>query len=1722
MSWHDKDCFWTRHSRRLCFDDATNTTALSPPQPSRLRSGAPCAVQSYDITMSEIDSLEGLQGLHRDLRALTELKLPVLQRLVEELDARLNEFSALLDKPGSNEKSRQELKSGKIKVGDEEYQVNDEFQQRTLEIAEALDLDELQCAALFLAAQKEAPELDRSQSMTAVIRFHRRREFLLSCLHLIMKIAFENPDLEAGEAEIEGQEIFKRAINFIVGVQGTNFAGAYRYWEKCLKSMGEIEKWLQRISDQLQTAQVIGRREPELEEVMNFQKSSLTRQHEYLSTICTYMAKPGYVDVSHLKSLLEKTKTLDRHDIITIHYVPMVMGLAAWAAMETNTDLKTVRELHQSIMASRENDSWALRNFHAAIIVWWLAEYSGRYIDVDKDHVPSDMQGVDLVKEAEARSLAFIKALDDGGFHFILSVSQDIRPTRWYDPAKTGMVSYLLQDSSILPSDFIQPEEFFPSVVMEQLQSWVEAFVTNMPDTLRKLKVEEDEQRKRLHSSFQPSDGELVLHLERFLVIIAYAYDGFPNAAEEFWNDRDGNLYGFLQWAAKRQPTPRIAAFCEMLRSLSAGEGNAESAHNFLTEEGASASGKIRRTSSLSYTHIFNELMEFVNNIKEPKKPIQTGLYAPPQNPADQIVEPESAMMLESYLRLIAHLARQSPVARRWLLEGDHFNLIAIFLGLCVDKVESRLRASAFDAINALLTDKSVQLGGFVWEAVDSWTVQGFNTAAKQANMPSSMLRHDVWETLATGYDESVAFTGLVQALVEPFSDDQGLNDTLPFPENLGSSYRMPGIESYIDFVLGHVFAKKSIEIQDPLQANVMRWNCLRLVATCLSTFNEDLVIFANKSNIPVDAVIDSSSLAAYVKLHPFGRVMEWLFNDNVLKALFATAHHEVDVVDNATSESPLVLSLLLSIEVMDLIMKLQSTYLDIVRPVIKMQSTIQRSTVSNTALASFEDAILNNLQIIVDLGLYCGTGHEALTLASLRLLQKLASSRKLVVSPAGFGQRSGRSKIVGILEKDKESERIARSLVNIMQLDDKEIEIGPEAPGYVLKLQVLDFLGSCLTAASTKPTIAHILLGFSCESTSVHITDDSLWSNGQSLFHSILSLSVFYPDNNGESILSWMSTLKTRCWDILQKLWRSPLTNTLVMEELRHNELLFIQTPRLQLVDGNTPWDGMSLFQGIEEQQLRQGLSDFFCGGSATALQNFFQQRAMFFDYESRELRATVKGGMPTLRSRIQSALLGVTVFPGEDQVPNPNIFDLFDFIELPIPENPVPDCWLTEGVNMDLCKEETDGIPLYELSLVEQVFVLRIKEKRKTNAFADEQEELVALQLAQEVLIRFADQNRRTLLMHYHKEVLRSWVQLLVIALQSCDFDVGARTSFVLQTLQTILPKLEMSYDNDIFAALQLSALAEALIQKIDFSSSAFEKTMTGDFANDRLSQLFRTALKGIYSPVSTIELREFLYQTCFRYIQGTFEKATKGSPLGRHTLNTVKNCGNHLLEVVCDDAYSGEGTCKVSALLLLDAFVSMAIRQDSKYVLEALVGLNFIGVLVDHIKQIPQELQGAASSQVTAFLSYYDASLALLNRICQTRVGAAHVLNAGLFQAVRESRIFSVDPDIGLEFDNPDALKKYFELMLSVLRVINSAVISRGQKNEQTVYQAREFLKENRHSMVAVFKRSVNVGGTQDIGVDLSNLVDCFTLLVEVTGFLEYEDQTALKSSRANFFS
>ena len=64
--------------------------------------------------MDDSDVLGGLRGLFQDLSALSRSTLPNIERLVLELEATVQDFRKLLDKPPKSNESRQAVLSGRI------------------------------------------------------------------------------------------------------------------------------------------------------------------------------------------------------------------------------------------------------------------------------------------------------------------------------------------------------------------------------------------------------------------------------------------------------------------------------------------------------------------------------------------------------------------------------------------------------------------------------------------------------------------------------------------------------------------------------------------------------------------------------------------------------------------------------------------------------------------------------------------------------------------------------------------------------------------------------------------------------------------------------------------------------------------------------------------------------------------------------------------------------------------------------------------------------------------------------------------------------------------------------------------------------------------------------------------------------------------------------------------------------------------------------------------------------------------------------------------------------------------------------------------------------------------------------------------------------------------------------------------------------------------------
>lgn len=1655
--------------------------------------------------MAEVTPLDALEALHRELVAVCEHRFESLHILELQLDAHAQAFKKLLDKKPRSNASRDVVKTGKITVDDEEYSINADFQELTLQLADELDLDEVDSAKLLLDSQEDLRTLGRPLLECGVIRFHQQRKYLLDCMRICIEIA-------SGDDE---------ALDSLQGVFGTFvteniYNGGTDIVSRCMASMQDVKNWLQKLADRVTTANVVYAGAPPRlpnHDLVEFARVSLVQQHELLALIMASAIDKRHAKAADFQNLLKFLQKVDRYDQLLAHFFPVIgTYITVFGSTEGNGDLHQAREFHTTICRQSDDYVWVLPYLQAAVRAWWIIEYSGWFIE------PVD---VSTSKEDEMeRVKRFTEALKDGAFDFILAVAADVKTPEWQDPARL-MIRQWLQRKSPSILDAAQFSEHFQVSFMIQLEMLVEGLISNMPDVLRKMRSEEDEQRQLSQTHEQDLD------LERFLLIIAYAYEGRPDAASAFWTDPDSNLAGFLQWASRRASTPLVSAFCEMLQSISDDDACATAAHEFLLDEGQHSSGKIRKTLSLTWEQIFKEIHFFTTKLRDPRPSTsQSHHYRSGKPTAAQAEdEPESAMMLECYLRLITKLASQSEDCRVFLLKDD-FNLSqALFhLASSLPPSQSRLKSCAFYALQSLMSRKTQEECTIMWGMLDLWATGQHNTPQPPARQtvaslnqtPAAQMRRQLMD-VARGFEEPNAVVQLLNSLVSPVVDSSPLNDVLPFPEELGSQFRMPGIDPYVDYVLGYVFAENSGGLQDIAQMTILRLSCLDFALLCLDTFNEDLIVLGNETNIPVDSIMGTTDLATYVRLHPFARVMEWMLNERVMAAIFESISRrspdDVAEVASATPDSPIILSILRAVEVVTKVLDMQDTYVDLVRPLLKSQS-LRKEPVA-TAYLSFEDGIVNHLSLVASLGRYCGMGHPALTLACLKLMEKVSSSSKIASAwnPGQFGQTHHRNKAIVAIEKHGDADAISGSFIAEL-IAPIDLARGADSPNYMIKVYILDFLFACLSATPDRPTIAHLLLGFQCGIDTVSVETDGDFDSRMSLFHNMLRVLLETPFGDDEmGMWRWTVDLKFKIMRVLRILWTSSLSSSIVLNELRDNDFLFHLLLREITIQPLLPWDG----------QIING-PDFLITDASMTFISFLALRAITFEYASIELCSVSQHRLPHFKRRLLDALNGQLKGDDGALMPVSSIFELFDFLPLDGQQwdVPAPSFQYLRGLDLRPClTEDADGNQIYNTGRLREILVLKRNEFSSLGQVATEKD-VETLDREESALVDFLEfSNRQRQLASFRLKVLKSWSKMLLVMLESNEFKGSAQTSFLLQALQVILPSLENYASQSPDEAYELAKMAKVLLFKIDFSAAPSDESSNqknGDLVSDKLLQLFQICLSAIGKLAGNSELRALYYSICYRYLAGIVQKSPEFLPSRHKAIKSIHTHGERLLSVVCDDAYGSDTACQTAALILLSALVKVGTIEKDTYVVEGLNKLNFVGILVDSLKTVLQEWLEVVYTKNAELELLWSAKLALILAISQTRAGAKYVLQANLFHAVELSGLFAADPELEIESTNTAALEKHYGLLVRVARVVAAAVLARGPQSSVTQGPARRFLLEHRMLVVHVLKRNAGIGGqpgSLELEESVEELAEALMVLITATGFLEFEEEMAVTS-------
>lgn len=181
----------------------------------------------------------------------------------------------------------------------------------------------MEASEIFFDAQDEADATGRSILSCSIIRFHQRRKLLLDCLRLTLQL---EADLKGNSEQEQEQEEEQQELKAFLGSIISKFINSEdrpitttsntpTFVSRCISAMGDIRQWLQKISDKLSSASVLGQpSQPDLLEIMEYQRHSLIKQHELLGVIILHLVKVNQSLVGDFELLLGVLKKADKYD----------------------------------------------------------------------------------------------------------------------------------------------------------------------------------------------------------------------------------------------------------------------------------------------------------------------------------------------------------------------------------------------------------------------------------------------------------------------------------------------------------------------------------------------------------------------------------------------------------------------------------------------------------------------------------------------------------------------------------------------------------------------------------------------------------------------------------------------------------------------------------------------------------------------------------------------------------------------------------------------------------------------------------------------------------------------------------------------------------------------------------------------------------------------------------------------------------------------------------------------------------------------------------------------------------------------------------------------------------------------------------------------------------------------------------------------------------------
>ncbi|EJD46336.1 hypothetical protein AURDEDRAFT_184350 [Auricularia subglabra TFB-10046 SS5] len=975
---------------------------------------------------------------------------------------------------------------------------------------------------------------------------------------------------------------------------------------------------------------------------------------------------------------------------------------------------------------------------------------------------------------------------------------------------------------------------------------------------------------------------------------------------------------------------------------------------------------------------------------------------------------PNEVYLAISFLGIARQVAHHSPAARLALHHHPQFRVLPAMLALVPASVPLELKGALLDTVAAFCAPGAGPQGVELCR-----TVWG---AMERAGVLAGVAR-ELEDVEAPGrvFPSTLALVRLLGALVHTPKELRALDaeprDTMP-----------PGAPPgpYVAFVVDAVLLRTS---QREFNNIADKW---AMVDVCLA--------FVERALASLDPLV----------LTPLGtEVLARLLSDTPLRRFL------LGFVDEGANETPATKgsskSLLRALRIFHRVLEIQPYFLSL-----------------NSAAVGLDEAVSWTPRVVVQLAIYVTRDDQEMVLLAVRIFALLVDS-----SPWKSGGR-----LAMVLQGAEESAIIQDGFVRVLRAEDTA-DAGDDVETFVgAGAQDVDAdARPDLTAAIKEATmtlllhgggVARFLLGYDARG---RLEDPSAAQGRPGCLHVILdALSEGVPratssdgHHHAHPILATnLPILAEKYYKLLRNLCDDPSLGDETLRYLRTREdfcARHLRAVPFRVRHAGEDGDGLLVFE--------DGASVAVDARPATA---FLRARAWVMELVALEMHVASATSVPR---RLLAILFDDEGPEGMMAVEALRALNV-RWVDSIKPEDGV-ELQALRALDFESCaRDDGAGCAVYDVdSLLSLLSTID-----PTNAGANKDQVRREMKY---VLERAAVENRRRQLEHAKALGYEAWARVVRVAL--------ARGGKLV--------------DEDVVCELSLAVCAalasgvggageESLAQTLVALIAALRHGPT-DVPSDRLLALARgllecaLALSGVGRGNVYAALIHFLH-----LIEASEGDAEAG------VLAIVDSIVDRLVPTICRDAVDGAAVWKTVAFTLLDALVRLSRKDKRHKVLNSLATSGYLQTFVREIKHGEEELFSVlASDPGTPYprlffpaltscvfaddlnaLYIYEAKMALLVRLAQTRAGADEVFKARAISTLASCEFLDARPDADEAYLDdtsflPSVVARYHQLLVPALQLVNSVLASGGVASASAAKQALSFLLSHRETFLAILR-------------------------------------------------